>query len=47
MNIIFPPSFLGARGDALMDIVVISMVIILPLLGYEKSSTIRFIKGYS
>lgn len=35
MNITFPPSFLGARCDLLMDIVVISMVIILPLLWYS------------
>lgn len=35
MNITFPPSFLGARCDVLMHIVVISMVIILPLLWYS------------
>lgn len=35
MTLNFPPSFLGARCDVLMDIVVISMVIILPLLWYS------------
>ncbi len=35
MKISFPPSFLGARCDILMDIVVISMFIILPLLWYS------------
>lgn len=35
MNISFPPSMFGARCDILMDIVVISMVIILPLLWYS------------
>jgi hypothetical protein len=35
MNISFPSSFLGARCDILMDIVVISMAIILPLLWYS------------
>ena len=35
MNKIFHPSFLGARCDALMDIVVISMTIILPLLYFS------------
>ena len=31
----FPPSVCGARCDVLMDIVVVSMVIILPLLWYS------------
>lgn len=35
MNINFPPSIFGARCDVLMDIVVVSMVIILPLLWYS------------
>lgn len=35
MNINFPPSIFGARWDVLMDIVVVSMVIILPLLWYS------------
>lgn len=35
MNITFPPSIFGARCDVLMDIVVVSMVIILPLLWYS------------
>lgn len=35
MNLNFPPSFLGARCDVLMDIVVISMAVILPLLWYS------------
>lgn len=35
MTISFPPSFLGARCDVLMDIVVISMAIILPLLWFS------------
>lgn len=35
MNINFPPSIFGARCDILMDIVVVSMVIILPLLWYS------------
>lgn len=35
MKISFPPSMFGARCDLLMDIVVISMVIILPLLWYS------------
>ncbi len=35
MTLNFPPSFLGARCDVLMDIVVISMAIILPLLWYS------------
>jgi hypothetical protein len=35
MNISFPPSMFGARCDILMDIVVISMAIILPLLWYS------------
>lgn len=35
MNITFPPSIFGARCDLLMDIVVVSMVIILPLLWYS------------
>lgn len=35
MKLNFPPSFLGARCDILMDIVVISMAIILPLLWYS------------
>ena len=33
MDLNFPPSFLGARCDVLMDIVVISMAVILPLCG--------------
>lgn len=32
---IFPPSIFGARCDVLMDIVVVSMAIILPLLWYS------------
>lgn len=35
MALDFPPSFLGARCDVLMDIVVISMAVILPLLWYS------------
>lgn len=35
MNITFPPSIFGARCDVLMDIVVVSMIIILPLLWYS------------
>jgi hypothetical protein len=35
MKGVFPPSMVGARCDVLMDIVVISMVIILPLLWYS------------
>jgi hypothetical protein len=35
MRIEFPPSMFGARCDLLMDIVVISMAIILPLLWYS------------
>jgi len=35
MNLSFPPSIFGARCDILMDIVVVSMVIILPLLWYS------------
>ncbi|MFC5411260.1 DUF420 domain-containing protein [Larkinella bovis] len=35
MTISFPPSIFGARCDVLMDIVVISMAIILPLLWYS------------
>jgi putative membrane protein len=32
---LFPPSMFGARCDVLMDVVVISMVVILPLLWYS------------
>lgn len=35
MNISFPPSIFGARCDVLMDIVVVSMIVILPLLWYS------------
>jgi len=35
MQITFPPSIFGARCDVLMDIVVVSMAIILPLLWYS------------
>jgi hypothetical protein len=35
MNKLFPPSMFGARCDVLMDVVVISMIIILPLLWYS------------
>lgn len=35
MRIMFPPSMFGARCDLLMDIVVVSMAIILPLLWYS------------
>jgi uncharacterized membrane protein YozB (DUF420 family) len=35
MNVNFPPSIFGARCDVLMDIVVVSMAIILPLLWYS------------
>lgn len=34
MKITFPPSIFGARCDVLMDIVILSMLIILPLLWY-------------
>ncbi len=30
----FPPSFLGARSDALMDIVILSLVLIVPVILY-------------
>lgn len=35
MKFDFPPSIFGARCDILMDIVVVSMAIILPLLWYS------------
>lgn len=35
MALSFPPSIFGARCDVLMDIVVVSMAIILPLLWYS------------
>lgn len=35
MNLSFPPSIFGARCGLLMDIVVVSMVIILPILWYS------------
>lgn len=35
MSITFPPSIFGAKCDILMDIVVVSMAIILPLLWYS------------
>jgi putative membrane protein len=35
MKLTFPPSMFGARCDMLMDIVVMSMLIILPLLWYS------------
>jgi putative membrane protein len=35
MNVNFPPSIFGARCDILMDIVVVSMAVILPLLWYS------------
>lgn len=35
MKFEFPPSFFGARCDVLMDIVVLSMAIILPLLWFS------------
>jgi hypothetical protein len=35
MNTLFPPSIFGARCDVLMDIVVVSMAVILPLLWYS------------
>jgi len=31
----FPPSFLGARSDALIDIVILSLVIIVPIILYS------------
>lgn len=35
MKISFPPSIFGARCDVLLDIVVVSMAVILPLLWYS------------
>lgn len=35
MNLNFPPSIFGARCDILMDIMVVSMAVILPLLWYS------------
>ena len=31
----FPPSFLGARSDALMDVVILSLVLIVPVILYS------------
>lgn|SRR5690606_15351931 len=45
MNISFPSSFLGARCDILMDIVVISMAIILPLLWYSYKK-VKYARNY-
>lgn len=41
----FPPSIFGARCDILMDIVVVSMAVILPLLWYSYKK-VRFERNY-
>lgn len=45
MDLTFPPSIFGARCSVLMDIVVVSMIVILPLLWYSYKK-VRFERQY-